>query len=294
MDGVLIVDKPAGLTSHDVVAAVRRALRERRVGHTGTLDPMATGVLALACGRATRLVRFLTATDKQYEAAIRFGMATDSCDITGHVVSRSDVRPDRQSVERGIESLTGKYLQTPPAVSAKKVAGQRAYALARRDEPVVLSPVPVNVTSAELLELAGDTARVRLVCSAGFYVRSFARTLGERVGSVGCLAALRRTRSGEFTVDDSLALADILRAPATAAARVIPLDDLLRGFPAFQLSSEQTRRVSHGQAVMAAATEQGAAAGTEWIRLLDDGGHLVAVATPGAAPGSLHPAVVLI
>src|SRR4029450_9508855 len=140
MDGLLVIDKPEGLTSHDVVAAARRLLGEKRIGHTGTLDPLATGVLPLACGRATRLVRFLTASDKDYEARIRFGVATDTYDITGTPVSRSDVRPTRDVIEQALVSLRGEYRQMPPAFSAKKVRGTPAYVLARRDEPVELQP----------------------------------------------------------------------------------------------------------------------------------------------------------
>ena len=131
IDGVLVLDKPQGLTSHDVVAVARRALGERRIGHTGTLDPLATGVLPLACGRATRLVRFLTASDKDYDATIRFGLTTDSYDVTGTETSRSGRLPERDAVERALATLTGSYLQTPPAFSAKKVAGRRSYDMAR-------------------------------------------------------------------------------------------------------------------------------------------------------------------
>src|SRR5215212_4457914 len=136
MDGVLVVDKPQGLTSHDVVAAARRILKEKRIGHTGTLDPLATGVLPLACGRATRLVRFLTASDKDYEATIRLGVTTDTYDITGRELTRRSVRVSRQQLTDALASLKGRYPQTPPPYSAKKVGGVRAYALARRDEVV--------------------------------------------------------------------------------------------------------------------------------------------------------------
>src|SRR5688572_6179484 len=174
MDGVLVVDKPEGLTSHDVVAVARRVLNETRIGHTGTLDPMATGVLPLAVGRATRLVRFLTASEKEYDATIRFGLTTDSYDVTGQETSRTGRQPDRDAVLRALASLTGEYLQTPPAFSAKKVGGKRAYALARagRVPPgtgaasggpaIQLAPVPVTVARAELVAFEGALARVAL------------------------------------------------------------------------------------------------------------------------------------
>lgn len=290
VDGVLVVDKPAGLTSHDVVAAARRALKERRIGHTGTLDPLATGVLPLACGRATRLVRFLTASDKDYEATIRFGLTTDTCDVTGRETARADRRPEREAVERGLAALTGSYLQTPPAYSAKKVAGQRAYELARRDEPVALTPVGVTVARAELLGFDGWSARVALTCSTGFYVRAFAASLGDRVGTGACLEALRRTRSGDFTLTEAVSLDELVSDPAAAAERVVPLDRLLGSFPAVRLTDEERRRVAHGQEVGGHATGGTA----EWVRLIDPDGRLVALATPAEGRDSLHPAVVLI
>ena len=286
IDGVLVIDKPSGVTSHDVVAVARRAIGERRIGHTGTLDPLATGVLPLACGRATRLVRFLTASDKEYQATVRFGMTTDSHDVTGTETSRSALRPDRDAVTRALASLTGSYLQTPPAFSAKKVAGRRAYDMARREEAVELSPVPVTVTTAELDAFNGDTAQVRLVCSAGFYVRAFAHALGELAGPGACLEALRRTRSGEFTLDRPTTLEELSSGVPPVA--VVPMERLLTTLPAVVVTAEGRDRVSHGQEV------EGASGTAEWVRLMDGAGRLVAMARPGSQPGLLHPAVVLI
>ena len=286
MDGVLVIDKPEGLTSHDVVAVARRALGESRIGHTGTLDPLATGVLPLAVGRATRLVRFLTASDKDYDATIRFGLTTDSYDITGDETSRSGLHPDRDALVGAIESLTGEYLQTPPAYSAKKVGGKRAYALARRDESPELRAVPVTVSRAELVAFDGGNARVLLTGSAGFYVRSFAHELGQRVGTGACLETLRRTRSGEFGLADAVPMETLLGDPP-AAGRLIPLERLLTGFPGVHVTAEGRNRVSHGQEIPATAAGP-------WVRLLDPDGRLIAVAEPGSAPNSLHPAVVLI
>ena len=286
IDGVLVIDKPQGLTSHDVVAVARRALGERRIGHTGTLDPLATGVLPLACGRATRLVRFLTASDKEYQATIRFGVTTDSYDVTGTETSRSGLRPDRDAVTRALTSLTGSYLQTPPAFSAKKVAGRRAYDMARREQPVELSPVPVTVTTAELDAFTGDTAQVRLVCSAGFYVRAFAYSLGELTETGACLESLRRTRSGEFTLETATTLEQLSSGVPPVA--VLPMDRLLAALPAVTVTGEGRNRVSRGQDV------EGASGTGEWVRLMDGDGRLVAMARPGTRPGLLHPAVVLI
>ena len=206
MDGVLVIDKPEGLTSHDVVAVARRALGEKRIGHTGTLDPLATGVLPLACGRATRLVRFLTASDKDYDATIRFGLTTDSFDITGQETSHGGQVPSRDAVLRAIEQLSGEYRQVPPAYSAKLVAGRRAYDFARSDEEVVLTPVLVRVTRAELTHFDGERATVSLTSSPGFYVRTFAHELGRLVGTGACLEALeahakRRVQGGRGAAD---------------------------------------------------------------------------------------------
>ena len=275
------------MTSHDVVAVARRAMGERRIGHTGTLDPLATGVLPLACGRATRLVRFLTASDKEYQATIRFGLTTDSYDVTGNETSRSGVQPDRDAVVRALESLSGSYLQTPPAFSAKKVSGRRAYDMARKEENVELSPVPVTVTTAELVLFGGDTAQVRLVCSAGFYVRALAHSLGERTGAGACLEALRRTRSGEFTLEQAVTV-EQLSSGGVQPTAVIPMDRLLAGFPAVTVTDEGRDRVSHGQEV------EGLSGTSEWVRLLDGDGQLLAMARAGSRSGSLHPAVVLI
>jgi tRNA pseudouridine55 synthase len=298
MHGVLVVDKPQGLTSHDVVAVARRCLKESRIGHTGTLDPLATGVLPLACGRATRLVRFLSASQKRYEATIRFGVTTDSYDITGNEVSRTNRVPTREAVERALDSLRGDHLQKPPAFSAKKVAGKRAYAMARRAEPVALQPVPVRVIAMDVLEFTGPLLRVALSCSPGFYVRSFAHGIGEQVGTGACLDTLRRTGSGPFDLSNAVTLDDLQSNPAGAAGRAVPLDRLLLDLPGTRLTDEGRSRVCHGQDVGPAhlwpedsgCLETGAA---EWVRLLDSDGRLLALGTPARGPHALHPTVVL-
>jgi len=295
MDGVLVVDKPEGITSHDVVTVARRCLREKRIGHTGTLDPMATGVLPLACGRATRLVRFLTASDKDYTATIRFGLTTDSYDITGEETGRTDRRPTREAIEGALAALRGEYLQMPPAFSAKKVGGTRAYALARRDAPVDLKPAPVRVARAELTRFDGEEAIVELTCSAGFYVRSFASDLGGRLGMGACLSALRRTRSGEFGAEQAMTIQEM--QAGHAELRLVPLEQLLPRFPAVRLTDDGYVRVAHGREVDAPHVEiEGSSAipTAEWVRLLTRDGRLVALASPGSREGSLHPSLVLI
>ena len=298
MTGVLVIDKPQGLTSHDVVAAARRALGETKIGHTGTLDPLATGVLPLAIGRATRLVRFLAASDKDYEATIRFGLATDTYDVTGRELGRTDAVPSRDDLMRALDALTGEYVQTPPPYSAKKVDGRRAYQLARADQEVTLAPVPVRVTRTELLDFSGTTARVALTSSAGFYVRSFAATLGEMTRTGACLEALRRTRSGDFALQSALHVEELGDAHRVAAC-LVPLSGLLTHFPAVTVTSRGLEHVSHGRELTPADYAPAspppplALSPDLWVRVLDAGGGLGAIAVAGSQPGSLHPAVVL-
>jgi tRNA pseudouridine55 synthase len=304
MDGVLVIDKPEGPTSHDVVAKARRALGEKRVGHTGTLDPLATGVLPLVFGRATRLVRFLIASDKEYEATVLFGVTTDTLDVTGEETSRSGGAPSRDALVAALRAFEGEQMQVPPAYSAKKVGGRRAYDFARRDEPVELAPVPVRVSRLELLEAGNDRCRISLTCSAGFYVRSLVRDLGERCGTGATLEALRRTRSGEFTLEEAIDLDSLqkVRDRSNPEARVpnpgletllIPMEKLLSAFPAVTVTAEGLTRVSHGQQVRPVDVAGTLPSSSEWIRLLDPDGALVGLGTPQRVSGFLHPEVVL-
>jgi tRNA pseudouridine55 synthase len=314
MDGLLIVDKPAGPTSHDVVARMRRALCEKRIGHTGTLDPAATGVLALVLGRATRLAQFLTTSDKSYEAVVRFGFATDTGDAQGRSTgpSRTTALPSRAEIDAALDAFRGTFLQQPPAFSAKKIDGKRSHKLARArvrdarlkpsrsDDPAPPAlPAPVNVT-AHAIDLVGigvDTATLRVECSAGFYVRSLAHDLGERLGVGAHLASLRRTRSGDFGLDRAIDLDTAERDPDRAAAAIIGLADMLPGFPAFQLSAEGVRRAMNGCVLgqRDSVTGESRIPNPEsLIRLLDPAGDLVGIGRPSASsPGFLHPAVVL-
>ena len=296
MNGVVVVDKPSGPTSHDVVAAARRALREKSIGHAGTLDPQATGVLVLACGKATRLVRFLSAADKAYDATLRFGLTTDSYDSSGQIVAETAARPTRDAVAAAMASLMGERLQTPPAYSAKKIDGHRAYDLARQARPVDVSPARVTLIESEILSWAPDEAVIRLTCSAGFYVRTLAHEIGQLVGTGACLSALRRTRSGSFTLGSAVDM----QALMTGGAVPIPMSDLLPELSAVRVDADGVTRVQHGrdltrQQYQPAGTDgaRPASAGA-WTRVLGPTGDLVAVASPGGAPGALHPAVVLI
>jgi tRNA pseudouridine55 synthase len=307
MNGVLVVNKPSGPTSHDVVAVARRALRERRVGHTGTLDPLASGVLPLACGKATRLARFFSASDKEYVATVRFGVETDTYDITGDVVAESGSRPTRGVVDAALTTFMGEHLQTPPTFSAKRVAGRRAYDLARGQQPVVMTPVRVVLAAAAIDAWSEDEAVLRLTCSAGFYVRSFAHELGRRVGSPACLSALRRTRAGSFAEACAVGL-DVVTSPPSGTWRDgawtgpgwIPMSGLLLDFPAVIVAESAREWVANGRVLepehfgLTEAPTGGSGPEAAWTRLLDPSGELLGLAKAGPVPGSLHPALVLI
>lgn len=315
MDGLLIVDKPAGPTSHDVVVRVRRALGEPRVGHTGTLDPMATGVLPLVLGRATRLARFLSGSAKSYEARIRLGVATDTADATGAPLGppHAGPLPGREAVARALEAFRGTYLQQPPVFSAKKIEGRRSYALARRararaaspgPDPSALSPEPsapgpspdpvlVTVERLEILDWREGSIAVSLTCSAGFYVRALAHALGERLGVGAHLAELRRTRSGGFDLTMAVALGEAERDPDAAREQVVPVDRMLADRPAVRLTPEGARRAAHGLEVGPADAAGPWVDAAGEVRLLDAAGRLVAVGRRSGRPGLLHPSVVL-
>src|SRR5262245_34537503 len=197
MDGVLLIAKPSGPTSHDVVSRIRHATGQREVGHTGTLDPHATGLLPLVLGRATRLSSLLTGGDKTYEATVRLGFATETDDDEGSVVGeRCETLPEDSQIAAAIDQFRGTFEQVPPAHSAKRVEGARAYELARRSQDVVLRPVTVTVRQLDIIERTGESLRLRVTATSGFYVRALARDLGVRLACGAHLAALRRTQSG--------------------------------------------------------------------------------------------------
>lgn len=294
LNGVLVVNKPVGPTSHDVVSAARRALGEKRIGHTGTLDPAASGVLPLVVGQATRLAQYLTATDKEYEATIQFGVETDTYDAAGRVVRETGQMPAREALIEALDRFRGTIDQVPPAYSAKKVDGERAYDRARRAMPVTLTPVEVRVDVLELIAYEPPLATLRIVSSPGFYVRSLAHDLGAAVGTGATLHALVRRRSGDFSLEDAVAFDELVRGtPATIAGRMVPMERLLTGWPAVELKEGGLRKVAHGQDLGPA----------DWVgppppvtaalvRLLSPDRRLAGIATRGKTAGFLHPTVV--
>lgn len=320
MHGALLVDKPSGPTSHDVVAIARRALKTPGIGHTGTLDPLATGLLVLLVGHATRLSRFLVTDEKEYLADVRLGVSTPTYDAQ----SLPDVRrPTSDARGRGstpeitedqiraiLPDFLGTFPQLPPAFSAKKVAGVRAYQKARRNEDVALKPVEVTVRELELLSFdpvsdvgrrASDVedrglVRLRVAASAGFYVRSLAHDIGQLLGCGAHLEALRRTRAGQFRLADAVTLDALKAGGAAVEGRLLGLNALLPGMPAVTLTDEGQRRALNGNTLSPAHLRpdgpfDGPGPGSK-IRVLDPFGTLVSVAEL-RPDGLLHPLLVL-
>jgi tRNA pseudouridine55 synthase len=293
MNGVLVVDKPTGPTSHDVVGRVRRALGTRRVGHTGTLDPLASGVLPLVVGQATRLAQFLVSDEKEYLADVRFGFSTTTYDSAGTPDSAEAAAVDLAPLDAALDELRGTYLQMPPAFSAKKVDGTRAYELARAGKTPELRAVEVTVHLLEVVERGERSARLRVGCTSGFYVRTLAHELGRRLGCGAHLSGLRRTRAGSFTIGEAVPLSAIEADGAGAAARMIALEDLLPSLPSVVLTDQGAKRARHGNRITGDDISSGEVPAGPNVRLLDEGGHLLAIASE--APGrALHPVVVLV
>ena len=310
MNGVLVVDKPLGPTSHDVVARVRRAIGISRIGHTGTLDPLATGVLPLVVGRATRLAQFLTSDEKEYLAGIRLGVATATYDAEERVIRNTSGEPVallpvahrpafvEDDLREALTSFTGTFWQMPPAFSAKKLAGTPAYKLARSRKDVDLKPVEVTVTELNLVSYVDGLATVRLVCSSGFYVRSLAHDVGGRLGCGAHLESLRRTRAGEFGLQQAVPLPVIQEEGAAALARLVPVESLLARLPHVVVNERGARRAAHGNALAAEdlrdadrAAPTASAPGP--VRVLDADGALLAIGQQ-AGGGLLQPVVVLV
>ena len=297
-DGVLVVDKPPGPTSHDVVTLARRALGVSRIGHTGTLDPMATGVLPLVIGRATRLAQFLTASDKDYEATVAFGRTTNTYDALGTVMTLCDERPTREQIEAVLPRFRGTFEQTPPAFSAKNIDGERSYEIARKAKPgaeqVRPKAVTVTVRDLRLASYEGDSAVLRMRVTAGFYVRSLAHDLGATLGLGAVLVALRRTRSGEFGLEGAVALADVLQAGRDwLAGRLLPFSGLLPELPAVTLRGpEHVARVKNGVEIAPGDLLVALSPLPGLVRLLGPDGTLVGLAKPGKTPGFLHASIV--
>lgn len=306
MDGVLVIDKPSGMTSHDVIARARHILHERRIGHTGTLDPFATGVLVIMLGTATRLAQFLSGVDKEYDAIIRLGFATDTGDRTGTPIPGPHPPPDKYwsepEIEAAMQSLRGNIDQLPPMYSAKKIGGKKLYELARRGENIERQPIHVCIHEFEAIKTDGELIkdnldgtfdfRARVLCSSGTYVRTLAEDFGKRLYVGAHLAELRRTRVGDLRIDQATTLEElkvhfgeeslgtILLSPAAA----------LSGLPFVHLSGEDVSRANHGREVNVAEAEW---ADGENVKMCDANERLIAVGQYDASAKRLHPRVVL-
>jgi tRNA pseudouridine55 synthase len=264
--GLLLVDKPAGITSHDVVAIVRRATHTRRVGHTGTLDPFATGLLVVLAGRGTRLIPYVDGDRKTYDALVRFGAETDTDDLTGSVV-REAALPSDAAIGAALSAFSGEIRQRPPAYSAKQVAGRRAYAAARAGTPLDLPAITVRIHDLSAGTRDGADLSLRITCSAGTYIRAIARDLGRLTNSAAHLAALRRVASGPFSVADAVTIADIKAGNFTLAAP----RDAIPFIPSRALQPSELERVLHGNWIDADETESR-------VALVDADEQLVAIA----------------
>jgi tRNA pseudouridine55 synthase len=301
-DGLLIVDKPEGITSHDVVDRVRRLLRMKRIGHTGTLDPMATGVLVLCLGKATRLQQFFTRSDKEYLARIRLGFATDTYDRTGNPITPLTASNGvmEEQIQRVLEDLQGIREQLPPMFSAKKQAGTRLYKLARQGKEVPRTAIGVKIYALDLLSEAGDvlhrnsdgTSDFSLLvrCSAGAYVRSLAHDIGQALGCGGHLLALRRNAVGAFRIEQAIALEELERLAQReeASKRVIPLAQVPLDLPTIALSPAEAETLRHGQTVKGRQGTDG-----PYCQLIDQQGNLVAIGEVLVAEGVIQPRIVL-
>jgi tRNA pseudouridine55 synthase len=293
VDGVIVVDKPEAWTSHDVVNKVRRIANTKKVGHLGTLDPIATGVLPLVIGRATRLAQFYVHSDKIYEGIVRFGWATDTYDRAGAPAGeKTEVRLDPAELEPVLDRFRGEFLQTPPPVSAKKIEGRRAYELTRSGVAVEIEPVRVHVYELTVLAIEGADVRLRAHCSGGTYLRSIAHEVGQAMGFGAHLHQLRRTASGEFEIGLARTLAQLesLAAEQRLTEALVPAADLLPGIPSVYVDELTTAQIRHGRNF--AASPFRAMPAAQHVKAITAHGELVAIGE-AVLPNLYHPMVVL-
>lgn len=244
--GILVIDKPAGWTSMDVCAKLRGVFHEKRVGHSGTLDPMATGVLPIFIGRATRAVEFAEKSDKEYIAGLKLGVITNTQDSTGEVLETRPVQISREQLEAALEKFRGDIMQVPPMYSAIKINGKKLYELARKGREVERPARPVGIKSLEILEQQGeDLYTIRVRCTKGTYIRTLCHDIGQAMGCGGCMASLRRTMAAGFTLEDAVTLEEI-QAAADPAALLLPVDDYFKALPACTIRGKALFRAKNG------------------------------------------------
>lgn len=292
MNGIVLIDKPAGCTSHDVVNRWRRIAGTKRVGHLGTLDPMATGLLVLVTGTATRLAQFFGNHEKVYEAEIRLGYVSDTYDVQGEVAATATGAPRHERVIEALDAFRGKFWQTPPPVSAKKVKGVPAYKLARKQEPVELAPVEVEVKELILRGMENDTAKLSVRCSAGTYIRGIAHDLGQKLGCGAILTSLRRTASGEFRVSEAKTIAELeeLAAAGRLHTAVIPSAQLLSAFPPAFVDELEEARIRQGRDFR--TSPFAVPPGALFVKAISFSGELISIGEL-KFPNVYHPMIVL-
>jgi tRNA pseudouridine55 synthase len=286
ISGVLVVDKPVGLTSHDVVQIIRKGTNIRRAGHTGTLDPRASGVLVVLLGPSVRLSEYVSASDKRYQAVVRLGQSTDTYDAEGRITGGSSpVDISEEQFENELKSFIGEIEQVPPPYSAIKVKGRKAYDMAREGEEFDLAPRTIHVYNLDLLEWAPPEAVIDVYCSSGTYVRSLAHDLGEKLGCGAHLVGLRRTKSGRFTLRDAVPLRKLREAfdSGTWYQYLIPAAEALSDWPALELTSEQVESIRHGIRIQSPALQ------SNWARGINEQGELVALLEFDTETGEWQP-----
>ena len=300
MNGIFIIDKPAGITSHDVVSRVRRILKTKRVGHTGTLDPFATGVMVILVGQATRLAQFLDKDEKEYEAIVRFGFETDTGDKTGRQKAKSKRQNTvtKDDVVAVLPDFTGSIMQTPPMYSAKKVDGKKLYEHARKGETIERKAVSVNISQLEIgndlhansLESGTWDLGLRIACSAGTYIRALAEDIGRKVGTGAHLAELRRTRAGKFSIDQSLTLDQLERLEDPSSA-LIYMKEAVSHLPSLVLNNDRVEKTKNGLSTRIDDVKfnDGGA-----VQVVDDAGDLIAIGFYDEAEKAIRPKVVLV
>ena len=245
MNGIVIIDKPQGWTSQDVTARLRRVFQTRRIGHGGTLDPMATGVLPVFVGRGTRGVEFFEHAEKTYETVLRLGITTDTEDTSGEVLTRCDVCVTKEQLEQVLQQFRGEILQVPPMYSALKINGQKLVDLARKGKTVERQPRPITIHELTLLGVEADVIRLRVRCSKGTYIRTLCKDIGEALGCGGCMAELRRVQAGEYTIDEAVPLQELLDCE-NPERYLRPVDSMFRNYPAVTLTEKQEKRCRNG------------------------------------------------
>ena len=275
MDGIVIVDKPQGWTSQDVTARLRRVFGTRRIGHGGTLDPMATGVLPVFVGRATRAVEFFEHAEKIYETVLRLGITTDTEDMTGTVLTEENVSFTEEQLQETLAAFRGEILQVPPMYSALKVNGQKLCDLARKGKTVERQPRPITIHELTLVERGENTLRLRVRCSKGTYIRTLCKDIGEKLGCGGCMESLRRVAAGEYTVDEAVPLQTLLDTEEPEKY-LRDVDTMFRNYPAVTLTANQETRCRNGNAFsvsLAPGTYRAYSQGGEFLMLAKvDGG----------------------